>query len=64
MRAYMASEKRYMVPTLVGIPLKYSGKVAPVVKARVVANVTGVPKLITSKFEEIKAKIIIKQTYV
>ncbi|XP_028396275.1 vitellogenin-2-like [Dendronephthya gigantea] len=57
-RAHMVSEKRYIVPTLVGIPLKYSAKVAAVIKTRVVANVTGT----IAKLEDIKARVIIKPT--
>jgi hypothetical protein len=51
-----------MIPTLVGIPLKYSAKVAVVVKGRMGATLTGVPQLITSKFEKIVAKITFKPT--
>ena len=61
-RAHLLSEKRYMIPTLVGIPLKYSAKVAVVVKGRMGATLTGVPQLITSKFEKIVAKITFKPT--
>ena len=59
-RGHMISEKRYMVPTLLGIPLKYSSKTAVIVKGYMAANVTGIPKLITSKFEEIKARVAVK----
>ena len=58
----MVSEKRYMIPTLAGIPLKFSSKLAAVVKGRLGAEVTGVPKLITSNFEKIEAKIAVKPT--
>jgi hypothetical protein len=61
-RGHLISEKQYMIPTLLGIPLKYSGKTAAIVKGYMAANVTGIPKLITTKFEEIKAKIIVKPT--
>ena len=59
-RGHMISEKRYMVPTLLGIPLKYSSKTAVVAKGYMAANLTGIPKLITSKFEQIKAKVTFK----
>ncbi|CAB3998740.1 vitellogenin B [Paramuricea clavata] len=61
-RAHLLSEKRYMIPTFVGFALKYSAKVAVVVKGRMGATLTGVPQLITSKFEKIVAKITVKPT--
>lgn len=58
----MVSEKRYMIPTLIGIPFKYSGKVAVVVKGEMAAHVTGQPKIMTSKFEELQATVKVKPT--
>jgi hypothetical protein len=60
--AHLISEKRYMMPTFLGIPLKFSGKVAFVMNARITARLTGIPKLLTMKFEEIKAKVTVKPT--
>lgn len=58
----MVIEKRYMIPTLAGIALKYSGKAAVVVKGRMAANVTGLPTLFTTKFNQVNAKLTAQPT--
>lgn len=53
-----------MVSTLAGIPMKYSGKLATVVKGQLSAKISGLSQLLKSQYKEIKASVSTSSKYV
>ena len=57
LKAHLLSEVLYIMPSIIGIPVKISSKVAVVVKGDIEFNIHGVPKLITTQFQKYQASV-------